>query len=52
MAKSKNTDMSMWPIPAGLFIGVGLGLITGQVWGFALIGFGLGLLIVYLTSKK
>jgi len=48
----KKHDKSDWLIAAGLFIGLGLGLITGQVWGFLLIGFGLGLLATYLISRK
>jgi len=48
----KVSDLDKWPVPAGLFIGIGVGLITGQIWGFALIGFGLGLFITYLNSRK
>jgi len=48
----KKSDINMWPIPAGLFIGIGVGLITEQIWGFALIGFGLGLFIAYLNLRK
>ena len=50
--QNKKHDMDKWPIPACLFIGIGTGLIIGQIWGPALIGFGLGLLITYLTSRK
>ena len=53
MKKQKNkSDINKWPMPAGLFIGIGIGLITGQVWGYALIGFGLGIFISYLTLRK
>jgi len=45
-------DKSDWLIAAGLFIGLGIGLITGQIWGCVLIGFGLGLLSTYLVSRK
>jgi len=48
----KNIDKSKFLLPAGLFIGIGVGLITGQVAGFALIGFGLGFLATYWTGKK
>jgi len=53
MAKIKTKhDKNNWLIAAGLFIGLGIGLITGQIWGCVLIGFGLGLLVAYLISRK
>ena len=48
----KNKDMSKWPVPAFLFMGIGVGLLTGQVAAFVLIGLGLGILITFLTSRK
>jgi len=51
MKKTKK-DKSDWSIPAGLFIGLGLGLITGQVAGFLLIGLGTGFLLAWLSDRK
>jgi predicted ABC-type sugar transport system permease subunit len=48
----KKQNMSQWPIPACLFIGLGLGILTGQVAAFVLIGLGIGILITYLASRK
>jgi len=31
-------------VPAGLFIGLGIGLITGEVAGYTILGFGIGFL--------
>jgi len=39
-------------IPAGLFMGLGVGVITGQVAGFLLIGLGLGFLFSYFMCRK
>ena len=39
-------------IPAGLFIGLGIGLLTGQVAGFLMIGLGVGFLIGYFGKVK
>jgi len=50
--QNKKHDIDKWPIPACLFIGMGIGFIIKQIWGPVLIGLGVGLLIVYLTSKK
>ena len=48
----KKHEISKWPFTACLFIGIGIGLLTEQVAAFTLIGFGTGLLITYLTSRK
>ncbi|MBW2986292.1 hypothetical protein KY333_02890 [Candidatus Woesearchaeota archaeon] len=48
----KKSDMRKWPIPAGIFIGLGIGILTGQVAAFVLIGLGAGILITYLDRKK
>ena len=52
MKKQIKHDKSDWLVAAGLFIGLGIGFITGQIWGYTLIGLGLGLLATYLISKK
>ena len=39
-------------IGAFLFIGIGIGLITGQVAAGVLIGFGVGIILAYLSSEK
>ncbi|MBU2634395.1 MAG: hypothetical protein KJ674_04060 [Nanoarchaeota archaeon] len=48
----KKHDINKWPIPACLFIGIGIGLLTGQVAAFTIIGLGVGFLIVFLTMRK
>jgi len=55
--KMKKHDISKWPIPACLFMGIGIGLLLvdefpAAIIAFALIGFGLGILITFLTSRK
>jgi len=55
--KKKEHDMSKWPVPACLFIGIGIGLLLfdqfpAAIPAFALIGFGLGILITFLTSRR
>jgi len=55
MAKRKklkkiHEDKSEWFIPAGMFIGLGIGFITGQIVGYLLIGFGAGFLISALLA--
>ena len=42
MKKLKHNKRD-WPIVAGIFIGLGVGFVIGKVWGYLLIGFGLGL---------
>ncbi len=49
---SSKFDTSKWPIPACLFMGIGIGLLTGQVAALTLIGLGLGIFITYSTSRK
>ncbi|MFH1455524.1 MAG: multidrug transporter [archaeon] len=53
----KKHDISKWPIPAFLFIGIGLGLLLFEEFpaaipAFALIGFGVGLLVTFFVSRK
>ena len=45
-------NRSLWPIPAFLLIGVGIGLLTGQIAAFVIIGLGTGLFVSYLGSRK
>jgi len=44
MAKSDKDDRSGLFIPAGLFIGLGVGFFVGQIVGGMLLGLGLGFL--------
>jgi len=39
-------------IPAGLFVWIGIGLITHNVVAGILIGFGLGIAVAYLVAIK
>jgi len=48
----KNDDRYGLAIPAGLLIGVGVGLLIGQVAAFTLIGLGVGFLIGFLIGRK
>ena len=50
--KKMHKDKSDWFIPAGMFIGLGVGFITGQLVGYLLIGFGLGFLVTALLARK
>jgi len=50
--KMPKDDRSLWPIPAFLLIGVGIGLLTGQIAAFVIIGLGTGLFVSYLGSRK
>lgn len=50
--KNKEKDKSDMVIPAGLLIGIGVGLLTGQVAAFTLIGLGVGFLVSYLVDGK
>ncbi|MFC1700893.1 hypothetical protein ACFLZ0_02050 [Patescibacteria group bacterium] len=54
---TKKHDISKWPIPACLFIGIGIGLLLFDqfpvaILAFALIGLGLGILITFIASRK
>lgn len=54
--KKKKTDMSAWPIPAFLFIGIGLGMIFTYkiplaIPAFTLIGLGTGFLVTFLMKR-
>ncbi len=51
----QKKDPSELAIPAGLFIGLGVGFLIGQIVGGVLIGLGLGfllLMIIKLEKKK
>ena len=50
--EKKKKDKSDWAIPAGLFIGIGVGLITGQVAGYTMIGLGVGFLVAFLFRER
>jgi len=50
--KKIHEDKSDWFIPAGMFIGLGVGFITGQIVGYLLIGFGAGFLVTALLARK
>jgi len=55
--EKKKSDISNWPIPAFLLIGIGIGLLLVDEFpiaipAFTLIGLGLGILITYLKEKK
>jgi hypothetical protein len=55
--KTKKHDISKWPVPACLFMGIGVGFLLVDKFpmaipAFALIGLGLGILITFLTSRK
>ncbi|MCB9359632.1 hypothetical protein H6503_06900 [Candidatus Woesearchaeota archaeon] len=49
--KSKLNDISGLFIPAGLFIGMGIGFVTGQLVGALFIGLGCGFLGMILAKK-
>ena len=48
----KKHNISIWPILALLFMGIGIGLLTDKVAAFALIGLGIGTLIAYTMPAK
>tara|TARA_Y100000034_G_C6832289_1_gene375786 strand:+ start:627 stop:788 length:162 start_codon:yes stop_codon:yes gene_type:complete len=50
--KKKKEDHAGIFIPAGLFIGLGLGLIFGQVAGGVLLGLGIGFLAMAIAKQK
>ena len=55
--KSKKSDISKWPVPAFLLMGIGIGFLLVNEFpmaipAFTLIGLGLGIFITYLTAKK
>ena len=53
--KKRKQDYDSWFVPAGIFIGVGLGMIYENVAAGALIGLGIGFIItatIMLLKKK
>lgn len=50
--KESNHGSSGLAIPAFLLIGIGFGLMVGQVAAWTLIGLGVGFLIAFLFGKK
>jgi hypothetical protein len=48
----KKHDLNGYAIPACLLIGIGIGLLIGQVAALTLIGLGVGFLIMFLFRKK
>ena len=55
MAKKKRGDLAGLFIPAGLFIGMGIGFITDNLVAWLFIGLGagfLGMVITKLNKKK
>jgi hypothetical protein len=49
--KTKKPEINKWPIPASLFIGIGIGLLLNQVAAFTLIGLGVGFFITYKSNE-
>jgi len=52
-----KSDVSKWPVPAFLLMGIGVGFLLVNelpmaIPAFTLIGLGLGLFITYLTSRR
>lgn len=45
MKRKINKDKTEWIIPAGLFIGMGIGFITGNLVGYLFVGLGAGFLV-------
>jgi len=50
MAKKKNPNSVL--VGAGLFIGLGVGLLIEQVAAGIIIGLGVGLMAMFFASKK
>jgi hypothetical protein len=49
--KMKKNDLSKLSIPGFLLLGIGVGMLLGNVAAFTLIGLGLGFLVGYLSMK-
>ena len=50
--KKRDEDFGGLFVPAGLFVGMGIGFITDQLVGGLFLGLGLGFLGMALTRKK
>lgn len=48
----KDSDTNGFLLPAGLLIGIGFGLLSGQVAAFTLIGLGCGFIGMYFGKRK
>ncbi|MFC1685481.1 hypothetical protein ACFLZZ_00480 [Nanoarchaeota archaeon] len=51
-SNKKESETSGLLIPGGLLVGIGLGLITGQVAAYTLIGLGAGFIAMWFFRKK
>jgi len=49
--QKKESDNSGVLIPAGLLVGIGVGLLLGKVVAFAVIGLGVGFLGMWIFRK-
>jgi hypothetical protein len=47
----KKQDSGIF-IPAGIFIGLGIGMFAGNVAAFLMLGLGVGFILMYLFRKK
>jgi len=48
----KNQNISGLLIPGGLLIGIGIGMITGQIPAYTLIGLGAGFVAMFIFGNK
>ena len=51
MAKKKKYDSGIF-VPAGILLGVGIGMLHGNVAAFTLIGLALGFIFMFVFKKK
>jgi predicted ABC-type sugar transport system permease subunit len=52
MARNKKNYPEGLAIPAGLFIGMGIGFLTGNLVAWMFIGLGVGFLFSFLSKLK
>lgn len=50
-AKKEGGDRSGFLVPAGIFIGMGLGFLLGNLVAYLFIGLGVGFALLFLTKK-
>jgi len=50
--RKKEEDRTGIFVPAGLFLGLGMGFITGELVGWLFVGMGLGFLAMALSKPK
>jgi hypothetical protein len=48
----KKEDRTGLLIPAGIMIGIGVGMLTGQIPAYTMIGLGVGFLAMFLAKRK